>query len=656
MTKHAVRMANAERLASLTLADVLAPPPPVDFVKWAEDNIVFSKREGPFEGPYNRDLFGFFDEVLRALSPDDPCRIVTLRGSAQIGKTVVANVFTGGSMAMDPGDFLYVHPTEDNASRWSKLKLVPFIRSTTALSAIFAQRSRDGADSILFKERRDGRGALLISGANSPASLSQVSMPRQVQDDLAKWEMNAGGDPETQADSRSRAYEFAKLLKTSTPLVDPGCRITKSYEAGSQERFYLPCPDPDCGEMQTLEWENLLADLDEDHPEDAHFTCSACGQRIEQHHLPEVRKRGEWRADNPAAGRMHRSFYIWSAYSPLQSWERIAREWLAAKGDSKSEQTFLNDTVGRAYKATGIAPPWEALRDRGDQAERRAGIVPAGFVVLTAGVDCQSDRIEWQVRAWGRERRKAVVAYGVIPHHISSDEGRDALDALLAQGFVNAYERPLKIDMLAIDGNAWTEDVWGWAKRHPSSRVIMVRGVASENAPLLVRVKKEVNRAGKRLPYSRRFYNFATSVLKWGAYRDLEKIDPMERGFVDLPKGLPDSYYQQLTSETRKEVRARNGGRVWQWIEDGRNEALDTFNQAEAAFIRITGPSRDLLDATWSRYEAERDTAPEDPQLDLEDALLPASKNGSKPEPIADRPKGAPARGRRYGKRKLRTQ
>lgn len=635
----------------LTIAEVLQPPPPVDYVTWAESNIVFSKREGPFEGPYNRDLFGFFDEVLRALSPDDPCRVVTVKGSAQIGKTVVANVFTGGSMDMDPGDFLYVHPTEDNASRWSKLKLVPFIRSTAALTAIFPQRSRDGADSILFKERRDGRGALLISGANSPASLSQVSMPRQVQDDLAKWEMNAGGDPETQADSRSRAYEFAKLLKTSTPLVEPGCRITRSYEAGSQERYYVPCPDPDCGEMQTLEWENMLADLDEDHPEDAHFTCVACGQRIDQYQLPEMRRRGEWRADNPGAKRMHRSFYIWSAYSPLQSWERIAREWLGAKGDPKSEQTFLNDTVGRAYKATGVAPPWEQLRDRGDQSERRAGLVPAGAVVLTAGVDCQADRIEWQVRGWGRERRKAVIAYGVIPHHISSDEGRAALDALLAQGFHNAYGRPVTIDLLAIDGNAWTEDVWGWAKRHPSSRVIMVRGVPSEAAALLVRVKKEVNRAGKRLPYSKRFYNFATSVLKWGAYRDLEKTDPLERGYIDLPRGLPDSYYQQLTSETRREVRARNGARVWQWIEDGRNEALDTFNQAEAAFIRMTGPTRDLLDATWAKLEAERECPPEDPQLDLEDALLPnaVSQTSSTTEQVSAH------RARRYGKRKMRT-
>src|SRR5690606_33120276 len=109
-----------------------------------------------------------------------------------------------------------------------------------------------------------------------------------VQDDLAKWEMNAAGDPETQADSRSQAHEFAKIFKISTPLVEPGCRITKAFEQGSQEKLYLPCPH--CGHSQTLEWENFLANLDEEHPERSHFLCVApdCGGVIEDWHRPSM--------------------------------------------------------------------------------------------------------------------------------------------------------------------------------------------------------------------------------------------------------------------------------------------------------------------------------------------------------------------------------
>jgi Phage terminase large subunit (GpA) len=156
--------------------------------------------------------------------------VVTLAGSAQIGKTVIANIFLGRSMSMDPCDFLVVHPTDDNASRWSKLKLSPMLKGTDSLRGLFPEKSRDGSNSVLLKEHRDGLGAILISGANSPSSLSQVTMRRQVQDDLSKWEMNAAGDPESQADSRSRAHEFAKILKASTPLVLPGCRITKTTQ------------------------------------------------------------------------------------------------------------------------------------------------------------------------------------------------------------------------------------------------------------------------------------------------------------------------------------------------------------------------------------------------------------------------------------------
>ncbi|PLU11611.1 hypothetical protein BMJ31_29865, partial [Sinorhizobium medicae] len=94
------------------------PPPAVDYLDWAKRNIVFSERITDHPGPYNEDLVPFFSEILRALSPEDPCNIVSLAKSAQIGGTICANIFTLGSLDMAPGDFLYVHPTEENAARW----------------------------------------------------------------------------------------------------------------------------------------------------------------------------------------------------------------------------------------------------------------------------------------------------------------------------------------------------------------------------------------------------------------------------------------------------------------------------------------------------------------------------------------------------------
>lgn len=638
MSHMTVLTANAERVRFDVLAEIWAPPPAVDYLAWAQNNIVFTERESRFKGPYNRDLFAYFDEILRALSPSDPCRIVTIMKSAQLGGTVLANIFTGGSMDMDPGDFLYVHPTENNAQRWSKMKLVPMLKGTTALARLFPQKSRDGHDSVLYKERIDGRGAIQISGANSPASLSQVTMKRQVQDDLSKWENNSAGDPEAQADSRSRAHEFAKILKISTPLTMPGCRITRNFEQGSQEHLYLPCPH--CGHMQILEWENMLGHLDEERPEDAHFVCTGpdCGGVIEQHHRTSMMKGHEWRAHNPRAKRYHRSFSLWSAVSVLQSWESIARDWIKAKGDPASEQTFLNDVIGRAYQALGEAPPWEELRNRAAESPYARGTIPAGTLIVTLGIDCQADRVEWQAVAWGRYRNRAVVDYGVIPGHISDETARARLDDLMRQDWPNSAGRRIAADMAGIDGNAWTEEVWEWAKRHPASRVIMVRGGNQDAAPLLQRVAKETHRVtGKKLRYSKRFYTFNSSVMKMALYRNVRKLDPLETGYVAFPRGLDDEYFRQLTAERRVGKKNRDGYEVFAWKKDPSqaNEALDTMNQAEAAAIRFG--VRDMIEALWDKYEAERESPPEPEQGDLEDliAKLPAAPVQPAPAPVA---------------------
>jgi phage terminase large subunit GpA-like protein len=373
--------------------------------------------------------------------------------------------------------------------------------------------------------------------------------------------------------------------------------------------------------MQTLEWENMLATLDEEEPERAHFTCEECGFPIEEHHRPAMLLKREWRADNPKAMRFHRSFYAWSAYSPLKSWGLIARDWLKARGDSAAERVFLNDTVGRAQETSGEAPGWEKLRDRAATSPYKRGVVPTGGLVLTMGVDCQQDRVEAQTVAWGRDFRRWVVDYRVLPGHISEKGCRAALDALLEQTWPNQAGNRVPLDRTAIDGNAWTEDVWDWAKKHPISKLIMVRGRGDESAPRLARVKRERNeRTGKLLKYARRFFNFGASVMKLALYRDLAKEDPLDRGYVGLPVGLDDEYFRQLTAERREPVK-RQGFTVYRWVKDAAqpNEGLDTMLQAEAAATNYG--VRSMPDAIWDNLETEREKQQPPAQGDLEDLL-----------------------------------
>jgi phage terminase large subunit GpA-like protein len=90
-------LADPARLASEAIAAALRPPEPVDYLRFAIENIVFGPGE-PRPGPWDGKAFGYFDAILRALGPGDPCRIVSVSASAQCGKTVLGGVFALGSV------------------------------------------------------------------------------------------------------------------------------------------------------------------------------------------------------------------------------------------------------------------------------------------------------------------------------------------------------------------------------------------------------------------------------------------------------------------------------------------------------------------------------------------------------------------------------
>jgi phage terminase large subunit GpA-like protein len=597
-------IANAQRLALETVAAALEPAPAVDLLAWAEEHVVFD--DGPFPGPYSRQLFPFFDEVLKALGPDDPCRFVSLCASAQVGKTALGSIFALGSITASRGSFLYCHPTSDNALRWSKMKLLPMMKSTAVVREQFPQRSRDSLASILYKERADGLARLLITGANSPASLSQVTIDNQVQDDLAKWEINNVGDPELMADARSRAIADAKIFKISTPLVTPGCRITGNFLAGSQEQPFVPCPH--CGTMQILEWENLLGNLDPANPDDVHFTCGACGAVIEEHHRPQMLAGFEWRAANPAAAREHRSFWIWSAYSYLQSWPQIAREWLRARGDPAGEKTFSNDVLGKAYETRGDGRPWEELRDRALKSDYVRGQVPKGCLLLFLGIDAQLDRCEFVLLGVGERYRRYIIDIGTIGKHISEPDAQRHLDQLLDRRWPNCVGRQLPISLTSIDANYATDDVLAYARRYPSSRLIAVRGVSGDAAPRISRIARERNeKLGTPLKYSKRFFNIGVNVFKLALYKDLAKDDATLPGYVSFPRDLPDRFYQELVSETRV-AHKRMGQIVWKWEKPDRqaNECLDCVVYASAAAIKHG--ANWISDVGWHKLADELET------------------------------------------------
>nr|WP_276312775.1 terminase gpA endonuclease subunit [Sinorhizobium meliloti] len=472
-----------------------------------------------------------------------------------------------------------------------------------------------------------------------------ISPRKQVQDDLAKWQMNEAGDPEVQADSRSKAFFNGKIFKISTPMVSPGCKITSNYQEGTQETYHVPCPH--CHELQELRWENMRDHIDPEHPEQAHFVCIRCGCEIHEHHrewMVKPENGAKWVAKYPDRGRRHRSFRIWMAYSPFERWENLAREWLTVQAGgpenrekgSGAEQTFWNDWLGLAFEADNKAIDWEVLRDRAEDHGFQRGVIPAEALALVLGMDVQGDRVEWLLVGYGRNRYRAVIDHGVVDHragshladakehsgHISEPEVRAALDRLLQREWLDDAGRKRTADRVAIDGNAYTDDVWNWVRKHPKSRVIMVRGGNTEAAPPIVQTK-EYDRKGKpkKQKWSSRFFTFNASAFKIRLYRDYKKDDPEQAGYMRFAHGFGDDFYQQATSEARVPEKTRSGHTryVWKLSEGKRNEIIDMLNQSLAGAYRWGVPY--WTDEEWDAI-ADRLGRLEAPQQgDLEDRL-----------------------------------
>jgi phage terminase large subunit GpA-like protein len=453
-----------------------------------------------------------------------------------------------------------------------------------------------------------------------------ASWPKQVQDDLAKWEANDAGDPERQADARSSAFDWAKVFKISTPLRGKTCRITRAFKNGTQERWHVPCPH--CGHMQPLEWKNLQASIDREHPEKAHFTCAANGCVIEHKDKGKIVAAGTWVADNPIA--KEPSFHIWRAYAPTRDWESIAREWLAAEGDPQSEQAFYNDVLGLEYEGASEAPPWEDIRNRSngiDESGRdvanapvyERGRIPPGALLICVGVDVQGDRVELHFKGYGEHLRRWTIDYDVIPMFIGNEECWAELDKRLARTFPDAFGNHRGIDMLAIDGNAYTKEVFAWAKRHSWNKVIVVRGAKSDLAPPLALTKSERKPDGTTRKTQKRFYNVGVSGLKSSLYEVLRRHDPLARGYCGYPKGLDDEFYRQLTAEKREITPDKRTGfpRAFWRKDHDRNEVLDTENYAEAAAIRCGWYGRSA--ESWALLRADREKMSEKGQGDMFD-------------------------------------
>ena len=251
---------------------------------------------------------------------------------------------------------------------------------------------------------------------------------------------------------------------------------------------------------------------------------------------------------------------------------------------------------------------------------------PEGALLLTLALDCQDDFVDGVIMGWGRDLSRWVIERVRVEGHISLPETRAELNELVEHAWPTALGTARQVDKVGIDANAWTDDVFDWARRWPKYRVIMLRGVPGDNAPTLALVRKERRRDGQLVKYQGRFFNVGVNGLKGGLYKMLRVSSKGQRGYIDFPAGLEDDFFEQLTIEKRTPRVDRKGFTIYEWVKPraARNEQLDVAVYSEALAGQLGWRTRTA--AQWDQLAAERETA--GAHADQAKAFRPAEQLG----------------------------
>lgn len=596
-----------------------APPPRLTLSEWADRYFYLSAESAAEPGrwktlPYQR---GIMDAIT-----DPAVTQVSVMKSARVGYTKAINATVGYFIHQDPCPIMIVQPTLEDAQGYSKEEIAPMLRDCPVLAQLVPQPKTRDADNTILLKRFPG-GTLSIVGANSPRGFRRVSRKAVLFDETDGYPPSAGteGDQIQLGIRRTEYYWDRKIVAGSTPTIAGRSRIERMFLAGDQRRYYVPCPH--CETFQVLQFPRFK--WPKGKPELAIYICLGCGAEIDHRHKRDMVHAGEWRpgphaqfpdVPPPAPFAGHASFHLWAGYSfsPNATWGQLCTEFVAAqKHGAEQLKTFINTALGEPWQDRGEAPEWQHLYARREPYP--LGSCPEGVLFLTAGVDVQKDRLVYEVVGWGREKRSWSIDAGVLPGDTSDATARGpwiALEGLLARRYLHAGGTELSIAMLAVDSGFNTQVVYAWARQHPMSRVIAVRGVPTAHVLIGAPSRVDVTLAGRKVKTGYKVWPIATNLAKSELYGWLALQPPTAEarregaldppGFCHFPE-YGEEFFTQLTAEQLVPHKSQKGyvQFVWELIPGRENHYLDARVYARSA-AAVVGLDR-FREADWATLE-----------------------------------------------------
>lgn len=563
------------------------PPKKITVSEWADQYRKLSRESSAEPGQWRTRRAPYQREMMDAVT-DSSCEKVIYKTSAQIGKTEILLNVLGYFIDQDPGPSLFGLPTTSLAASFSKDRLAPMIRdSATLRDKVRDPKTRDSGNTVYHKKFTGGQ--LTIIGSNSESELSARPIRMLLCDEVDRWGKSLSeGDPINLAIKRTNNFSNRKIVLASTPTIKGASRIDTEYECSSKERWHVACPE--CQEHSFFEFGNLkfTHNKEDDSVEIKGFLCEHCGT-ISSEKLWK-KQPGKWIAEFPDNKKV-RGFYINELSSPWRTWQQVVEDFIEAKKSPDTLKVWVNTSLGESWEEYGDIDADALLCKRREMYNSE---VPNKVVCLTAAVDTQDNRLEYEIVGWGVNKESYGIKYGVIMGDPRQPHVWDMLDMVLDRPYVRADNQALQIMSTCIDsGGHCTDEVYAYCKKNEHRRIWAIKGRGGIGVPYIQHPKSR-NDKGVYL------FSIGVDVGKDIVTGRLKVEYPGNAGFCHFPmdegRGYDESYFQGLTSE-RRVVKYSKGKATIFWEKrttSARNEPFDIRNYATAA-LEILNPDLVML-------------------------------------------------------------
>lgn len=578
-------MKTARELWQYISKNGLKPLPKTSVSNWADDHRMLSSGISAEPGKWKTSRAPYQKDIMNAFTEPGIHRVV-VKSSSQIGKSDMMNNVIGRFAHLDPCAIMMIQPTIDMAQDYSKTRIAPMIRDTKVLNNLFYDvKSRDANNTILSKVFPGGR--LIMCGANSPAGLASRPIRILLADEVDRFPDSAGteGDPVNLAAKRMTTFWNSCMGLFSTPTNEGTSRIDEEYLAGTQEEWQHKCPN--CGEYHLLRHIDMTVDYKEIKTpsgkktvivNDVKWRCPHCGFSFSEKEMKQTQQK-YISQNSDALKNGIRSFFVNGFTSPWMTWTKIMREWLEAKGDPEREKVIMNTVFGESYKQKGAFEDEQIfLRRR----ESYGAELPDGVLLLTAAIDTQDNRLEYEVVGWGKEEECWGIRKGIVLGAPNQARTWKEIDNILDKTYHFADGKGLKVVRTFIDsGGHYTSDVYNYCQKNFHKQRFAIKGRGGPGIPLIYKIAKANNAKAPLILLG----------VDDGKQQIMDRLSidspgplyfhfPQDEGIKELSnRGYDDLYFKGIISEHKK-VYKRNGvlREVWETTKNVRNEPLDLRN------------------------------------------------------------------------------